>query len=82
MSTVKYVTSAAFSHFWSNMETHVLPKYIEKSESGVQAGTYASVTVNEHGIVTAGTQKGTAVISITLTNYPNVPPAYATVTVG
>lgn len=57
MSTVKYVTSAAFSHFWSNMETHVLPKYIEKSESGVQAGTYASVTVNDHGIVTAGTEK-------------------------
>ena len=34
------------------------------------------------GIVTAGTQAGTAVISITLTNYPNVPPAYVTVTVA
>ena len=57
MSTTKYVTSGAFERFWSNMETHVLPKYIEKSESGVQAGTYASVTVNEHGIVTAGIEK-------------------------
>lgn len=57
MSTTKYVTSGAFERFWANMENHVLPKYIEKSESGVQAGTYASVTVNEHGIVTAGTEK-------------------------
>lgn len=56
MSSVKYVTSGAFEHFWSNMETYVLPKYIEKTESGVSAGTYASVTVNEHGIVTAGTE--------------------------
>lgn len=47
------------------------------------ASTATGTTVGANtGVVTAGTQAGTAVISITLTNYPNVPPAYATVTVG
>ena len=47
------------------------------------ASTATGTTVGANtGIVSAGTQAGTAVISITLTNYPNVPPAYATVTVG
>ena len=47
----------------------------------VSTATGTTVGANT-GIITAGTQAGTAVISITLTNYPNVPPAYATVTVG
>lgn len=40
------------------------------------------VQVNTQGVVTAGTVEGTAVVSVTLTDYENVPPAYAFVTVA
>lgn len=47
------------------------------------ASTATGTTVGANtGVVTAGSTDGTAVISITLTGRPNVPPAYATVTVG
>ena len=47
------------------------------------AATATDVKVGANtGVITAGTQTGTAVISVTLTNYSDVPPAYATVTVG
>ena len=41
------------------------------------------VTVGEHtGVVTAtSATDGTALVSVTLTDYPNVPPAYALVTI-
>lgn len=47
------------------------------------AFTATGTTVGANtGVITAGTADGTAVISVTLTGYANVPPAYATVTVG
>ena len=47
------------------------------------AATATDVKVGANtGVITAGSQAGTAVIFVTLTNYPDVPPAYATVTVG
>lgn len=46
------------------------------------AATAADVTVGSNtGVVSAGTTDGVAVIEVTLTGAPNVPPAYATVTV-
>ena len=43
--------------------------------------TATGVTVSTEGVVSAGTVDGAAVIEVTLKNAPNVPPAYATVTV-
>lgn len=43
--------------------------------------TATGVTVSTEGVVSAGTVNGAAVIEVTLKNAPNVPPAYATVTV-
>lgn len=45
------------------------------------AATATGVTVSTEGVVSAGTVDGAAVIEVTLKNAPNVPPAYATVTV-
>lgn len=45
------------------------------------AATATGVTVSTEGVVSAGTVNGAAVIEVTLKNAPNVPPAYATVTV-
>ena len=46
------------------------------------APTAADVTVGSNtGVVSAGATDGVAVIEVTLTGAPNVPPAYATVTV-
>ena len=52
---------------------------IENAPASTATGTTVGANT---GIVTAGTTDGTAIVSVTLTNYPNVPPAYATVTVG
>lgn len=47
------------------------------------ASTATGLTVGaDTGVITAGSTDGTAIISVTLTGYPNVPPAYVTVTVG
>lgn len=43
--------------------------------------TATGVTVSTEGVVSAGTVDGAAVIEVTLKNAPNIPPAYATVTV-
>lgn len=43
--------------------------------------TATDVTVSTEGVVSAGTVDGAAVIEVTLKNAPNVPPAFATVTV-
>lgn len=43
--------------------------------------TATGVTVSTEGVVSAGTVDGAAVIEVTLKNAPNVPPAFATVTV-
>lgn len=43
--------------------------------------TATGVTVSTGGVVSAGTVDGAAVIEVTLKNAPNVPPAFATVTV-
>ena len=43
--------------------------------------TATGVTVSTEGVVSAGTVDGAAVIEVSLKNAPNVPPAYATVTV-
>lgn len=45
------------------------------------AATATGVTVSAEGVVSAGTVDDAAVIEVTLKNAPNVPPAYATVTV-
>lgn len=45
------------------------------------AATATGVTVSTEGVVSAGTVDGAAVIEVTLKNAPNVPPAFATVTV-
>lgn len=45
------------------------------------AATATGVTVSTEGVVSAGTVDGVAVVEVTLKNVPNVPPAYATVTV-
>ena len=45
------------------------------------AATATGVTVNTEGVVSAGTVNGVAVVEVTLKSAPNVPPAYATVTV-
>lgn len=45
------------------------------------AATATGVTVSTGGVVSAGTVDGAAVIEVTLTGAPNVPPAFATVTV-
>ena len=45
------------------------------------AATATGVTVSAEGVVSAGTVNGAAVIEVTLKNAPNVPPAFATVTV-
>ena len=45
------------------------------------AATATGVTVSTEGVVSAGTVDGTAVIEVTLTGAPNVPSAFATVTV-
>lgn len=45
------------------------------------AATATGVTVSTEGVVSAGTVDGVAVVEVTLKNAPNVPPAYATVTV-
>lgn len=45
------------------------------------AATATGVTVSTAGVVSAGTVDGAAVIEVTLTGAPNVPPAFATVTV-
>lgn len=45
------------------------------------AATATGVTVSTDGVVSAGTVDGVAVVEVTLKNAPNVPPAYATVTV-
>lgn len=45
------------------------------------AATATGVTVSTEGVVSAGTVDGAAVIEVTLKNVPNVPPAFATVTV-
>lgn len=45
------------------------------------AATATGVTVSTDGVVSAGTVDGAAVIEVTLKNAPNVPPAFATVTV-
>lgn len=45
------------------------------------AATATGVAVSTDGVVSAGTQDGTAVIEVTLKNAANVPPAFATVTV-
>lgn len=45
------------------------------------AATATDVTVSTEGVVSAGTVDGAAVIEVTLKNAPNVPPAFATVTV-
>lgn len=45
------------------------------------AATATGVTVSTEGVVSAGTVDGAAVIEVSLKNAPNVPPAYATVTV-
>nr|DAZ41613.1 MAG TPA: structural protein [Caudoviricetes sp.] len=45
------------------------------------AATATGVTVGAEGVVSAGTVNGAAVIEVTLKNAPNVPPAFATVTV-
>ena len=44
--------------------------------------TATGVTVSTDGVVSAGTVNGAAVIEVTLKNAPNVPPAFATVTVA
>lgn len=46
------------------------------------AATATGVTVSTEGVVSAGTVDGVAVIEVTLKNAPNVPPAFATVTVS
>lgn len=46
------------------------------------AATATEVAVSTAGVVSAGTQDGSAVIEVTLTGAANVPPAYATVTVS
>lgn len=45
------------------------------------AATATGVTVSTEGVVSAGTVDGAAVIEVTLTGAPNVPSAFATVTV-
>nr|DAL17573.1 MAG TPA_asm: structural protein [Caudoviricetes sp.] len=45
------------------------------------AATATGVTVSTDGVVSAGTVDGAAVIEVTLKNAPDVPPAFATVTV-
>lgn len=45
------------------------------------AATATGVTVSTDGVVSAGTVDGAAVIEVTLKNAPNVPAAFATVTV-
>ena len=45
------------------------------------AATATGVTVSTEGVVSAGTVDGVAVVEVTLKGAPNVPPAYATVTV-
>ena len=45
------------------------------------ANTATGTTVNNQGIITAATTPGSGVISVTLTDYPDVPPAYAVFTV-
>ena len=45
------------------------------------AATATGVIVRTDGVVSAGTQDGVAVIEVTLKNAPNVPAAFATVTV-
>lgn len=45
------------------------------------AATATGVTVSTEGVVTAGTTAGAAVVEVTLKGAPNVPPAFATVTV-
>lgn len=45
------------------------------------AATAIGVTVSTEGVVSAGTVAGVAVVEVTLKGAPNVPPAFATVTV-
>lgn len=45
------------------------------------AATATGVTVSTEGVVSAGTVNGAAVVEVTLKGAPNVPPAFATVTV-
>lgn len=45
------------------------------------ASTATGTQVSSAGVVTAGSQDGVAVVEVTLTGAPNVPPAYVTVTV-
>ena len=51
---------------------------VEDSPAATATGVQVAATT---GVVTAGTTPGVAVIGVTLTDYANVPPAYATVTV-
>lgn len=51
---------------------------VEDSPASTATGTTVG---NNTGLVTAGATAGVAVIGVTLTDYANVPPAYATVTV-
>lgn len=45
------------------------------------ANTATGTDVDTNGVITASTTPGSGVVSVTLTGYPNVPPAYAVFTV-
>ena len=64
MATIKYVSSTSLEYFWRKLKALLDTKankadaYVHPA-SGVNAGTYKSVTVDANGHVTAGTNPTT-----------------------